>query len=236
MKEKKNIFGIGLLMAFCLLVSSCTKEGSNGETIVPIGEEYFDIEELFMEPEVKASFDEVREKMGICHEGSILPYYKDLIPPKLEGSYLMNHTMLIESYMGNEHSQVAMPNVTMNFTHQHNSIATIEFMESSMTQKTDTVYIIGNSDGFTAYFIEKKEYDQPYNGQTYHVKIKRGIIMSGSVTPNGLSGVTAPEGHTKFRYASIIMKWENDPPVGLPQYDPGTYFIYEEDDGLAEKL
>ena len=135
--------------------------------------------------------------------------------------------MLIESYMGNEHSQVAMPNVTMNFTHQHNSIATIEFMESSMTQKTDTVYIIGNSDGFTAYFIENTEYlTPPYNGQVFHVKRRRGIIMCGSVTPEGLSN---------FRYASIIIEMKDDSQGVLPQYASGTYMIYEDGNGLAEK-
>jgi hypothetical protein len=58
--------------------------------------------------------------------------------------------------------------------------------------------------------------------------------MCGSVTAAGLSGVS--DGHAKFRYASIILNWENDPSFGLPQFEPGTYFIYEEGDGLAEKL
>lgn len=226
MKGKRIIFGLCFLMTIGFLSSSCTKEGSDGKTFVPIGEEYFDVEELFSE--VKPSFDSVRNKMGVVDQQNATPScYEDLIPPKLDGSYVMNQTMLVESNMENTQTPASMPDVTMSFTGQHNSMAAIEFTESSITQKTDPVYIIGNDNGFTAYFIENKEYDQAYNGQTYHVKIKRGIIMCGSVTGAGLSGV---------RYASVILNWDNDPAVGLPQFEPGTYFIYEEGDGLAEKL
>ena len=233
MKGKRIIFGFWILMTIGFMSSSCTKEGSEGKTIIPIGEEKIDVEELFSE--VKPSFDEVRIKLGIVDQQNATPScYEDLIPPKLEGSYVMNQTMLVESNMENTQIPASMSDVTMSFMGQHNSIAVIEFTESSITQKTDSVYIIGNDNGFAAYFIENKEYDQAYNCQTYHVKIKRGVIMCGSVTGAGLSGVT--DGHAKFRYASIILKWENDPAVGLPQFEPGTYFIYEEGDGVAEKL
>ncbi len=233
MKRKRIIFGLCFLMTIGFISSSCTKVSSNGKTFVPIGEEMIDVEELFSQ--VKPSFDEVRNKMGIVNQqNATSSCYEDLIPPKLDGSYVMNQTMLVESNMENTQIPAFMSDVTMSFMGQHNSIATIEFTESSITQKTDPVYIIGNDNGFTAYFIENKEYDQAYNGQTYHVKIKRGIIMCGSVTAAGLSGVS--DGHAKFRYASIILNWENDPAFGLPQFEPGTYFIYEEGDGLAEKL
>lgn len=233
MKGKRIIFGLWILMAIGFMSSSCTKVSSNGKTIVPIGEEKIDVEELFSE--VKPSFDEVRRKLDIVNQQNSIPScYEDKIPPKLDGSYIMNQTMLVESNMENTQLPASMSDVTMSFMGQHNSIAAIEFTESTITQKTDSVYILGNDNGFAAYFIENKEYDQAYNGQTYHVKIKRGIIMCGSVTGAGLSGVT--EGHAKFRYASIILKWENDPAVGLPKFEPGTYFIYEEGDGLAEKL
>lgn len=233
MKRKRIIFGLCFMMTIVFMSSSCTKVSSEGKTLVPIGEEMIDVEELFSE--VKSSFDEVRNKMGIVDQQNATPScYVDLIPPKLEGSYVMNQTMLVESNMENTQIPASMSDVTMSIMGQHNSIAAIEFTESSITQKTDSVYIIGNDNGFAAYFIENKEYDQAYNGQTYHVKIKRGVIMCGSVTGAGLSGVS--DGHAKFRYASIILNWENDPAVGLPQFEPGTYFIYEEGDGLAEKL
>lgn len=238
MKVKKILFGFWLLVTFGIILGSCTKESSNGETIVPIGKEYFDVEELFSEADVKPAFDTVMKKMGIYHSGANLPsHYEDLIPQKLVGSYVMDQTMLVGSNVENTQYPVSMPDVTLNFTSQHNSIASIEFTESSITQKTDTVFIMGNDsfNGFSAYFIEKKDFDQPYNGQTYRVKIKRGIIMCGSVTPDGLSGFEAPLGGSRFRFASIIMSWDDNSQGVLPKYEPGTYLIYEEGDGLAAK-
>lgn len=242
MRGNKIIFGFWLWVAFGILLGSCTKESSNGETIVPIGKEYFDVEELFSEDDVKPAFDTVMKKMGIRYtdvnqQDSIPAYYEDLIPQKLVGSYIMDHTMLVGSNVGNTQFPVSMPEVTISFTSQHNSIASIEFTESSITQKIDTVFIMGNDNfnGFSAYFIEKKEFDQPYNGQTYRVKIKRGIIMCGSVTPDGLSGFEAPIGGSGFRFASIIMDWDDNSQGALPKYEPGTYLIYEEGDGLAAK-
>ena len=242
MKGNRIIFVFWLLMTFGIILGSCTKESSNGETIVPIGEEYFNVEELFSGDDVKPAFDIVVKKMGIRYTGanqqdSIPAYYEDLIPQKLVGSYVMNQTMLVGSNVENVQVPVSMPDVTLNFTSQHNSIASIEFTESSITQKTDTVFIMGNDNfnGFSAYFIEKKEFDQPYNGQTYRVKIKRGIIMCGSVTPDGLSGFESPLGGSRFRFASIIISWDDNSQGALPKYEPGTYLIYEEGDGLAAK-
>lgn len=233
MKLKRIVFCFGLLVTFGILLGSCTKESSNGQTIVPIGEEYFDVEELFSE--VKPSFETVREKMGICYiiQDTIPPYfrdsipekYKDSIPPKIEGKYVMNSPVLVASSI--ENMSTDMSEAQLSFDCQHNGILHIEFTESSIQQKTDSVYLIGNKNGFTAYFIENTEYDAPpYQGQVFHVKRKRGIIMCGSVTPEGLSD---------FYFASIIIEMKDDSQGILPQYAPGTYVIYKEGDGLAAK-
>ena len=216
MKAIRILFGFGLLVTFGILSCSCTKVSSNGETIVPIGKEYFNVEELFSE--VKPTFDEVREIMGIGDE--------DLIPPKVVGEYVVNPTVLVAS--SEENMPTDMSDVHLSFDCQHNSIATIKFTESSITQVTDPVYIVGNSNSFTAYFIENTEYlTPPYNGQVFHVKRRRGIIMCGSATPEGLSN---------FRYASIIIEMKDDSQGVLPQYASGTYMIYKDGNGLAEKL
>lgn len=234
MKGIRIISGFWLLVAFGIILGSCTKESSNYETIVPIGEEYFDVEELFSD--VKSSFDTVREKMGICYKirDTIPPYsirdsiptiYKDSIPPKIEGKYVMNSPVLVASNI--ENMATDMSEVQLSFDRQHNSILRIEFTESSITQVTEPVYLIGNNDGFMAYFIENTEYAAPpYQGQVFHVKRKRGIIMCGSVTPEGLFD---------FCFASIIIEMKDDSQGKLPQYAPGTYVIYKEEDRLADK-
>ena len=204
MKAKRILFGFGLLVAFGIQLSSCTKASSNGETIVPIGEEYFDVEELFSE--VKPSFDEVKRIMGIGDE--------DLIPPKLDNLYHMNRMRLIGSNYNEAPPSIS--DIEMRFECQHNSIVNIEFTESSITQKIDSVYVIGNRNGFTVYFVEERNYPI----MNYHVKLKRGIIMSGSVAQDGLSD---------FRIAFIVINWEDDSNGTLHSYNPGTYMVYEEE-------
>lgn len=205
MKGKKKIFGIWLLLAFGIMMGSCTKVNSNSETIVPIGEEYFDVEELFSE--VKPSFDEVKGIMGIGNE--------DLIPPKLNSSYNVNRLRLVRSNY--DQAPTSISDIEMRFDCQHNSIANIEFTESPITQKIDSVYVIGNRNGFTVYFVEERNYPI----MNYHVKLKRGIIISGSVAQEGLSN---------FRIAFIVINWEDDSHGALHSYNPGTYMVYEQED------
>ena len=204
MKAKRIIFGFGLLVALGILLSSCTKVSSNGETIVPIGKEYFDVEELFSE--VKPSFDEVKGIMGIGDE--------DLIPPKLDNLYHMNRMRLIGSNYNEAPPSIS--DIEMRFDCQHNCIVNIEFTESSITQKIDSVYVIGNNDSFSIYFVEEKN----YSIMNYHVRLKRGIIMSGSIAQDALSD---------FRLAFIVINWEDDSNGALHSYNPGTYMVYEEE-------
>ena len=204
MKGKKNIFGFWLLVSLGILFGSCTKGNSNGETIVPIGEEYFDVEKLFSD--VKPSFDEVKRIMRIGDE--------DLIPPKLDSVYLVNRMRLINSNY--DEAPVSISDIEMRFNRQHNSIVNIEFSESSITQKIDSAYVIGKNDDFTIYFVEERDYPI----MNYHVRLKRGIIMCGTVTQAGLSD---------FRIAFIVMNWKDDSHGVLHPYDPGTYMVYEEE-------
>ena len=205
MKRNGTIFGIWLLVAFGIMLGSCTKVSSNGETIVPIGEEYFDVEELFLD--VKPSFDEVKRIMGIGDE--------DLIPPKLDSIYNVNRLRLVGSNY--EEAPDFISDIEIRFDCQHNSIVNIEFSESSISQKTDSVYVIGNRDAFAIYFVDERS----YLVMNYHVRLKRGIIMCGSVTQEGLSN---------FRIAYIFINWEDDSHGFLHPYNPGTYMVYEKED------
>ena len=75
------------------------------------------------------------------------------------------------------------------------------------------------------YFIENKAYDVQVDNHTYHVRMKRGIVMKGAVSDRGLSN---------FRYATIIMETEDDSGGLIGQYENGSYFIYKDGDGTAE--
>ena len=100
-------------------------------------------------------------------------------------------------------------------------------LNEATEQLTDTVFVQGSHRDFAVYFVENKAYDVPFNGQSFHVRVKRGVIMKGTVTSNGFSN---------FKIASIIMEAEDDSNGILSQYAPGSYFLYKDGDGLAEYL
>ncbi len=217
MKGQRIIYGLWLLMACGGLLCSCSKE-NNGKTIALIGQEEYidDIEKLFSD--FKPAFDAVKEKMRISHEGPI--------PPKIEGGFVMDNTLLVDSNVGYISNDVTMPEVYLRFKRQHNGLVTLDMKESVFQQSTDTVFVMGDDEGFTVYFKEKREYEQPVGGMTYHATLERGVIMCGSVTPDGLED---------FHFASIVMKMEDDSNGLLVQYPPGTYLIYKDGDGMANK-
>ena len=59
------------------------------------------------------------------------------------------------------------------------------------------------------------------------VKYKRGIIYSGRMKKNGIGTLA---------YASIIMEVEDYTNGHVDTYPVGSFFLYEDGDGLAEEI
>ena len=197
-----------------LLFSSCTKNDEN--TIVLIGEELYIDDILTVIPDtLKPTFDAI---FGTIPEGPV--------PPKIEGSYVVDPKQRVSTNVEYWPLSVIEPNVYLKFSEQHNGVVTMDLNEAT-EQLTDTVFVTGNHRDFTVYFVENKAYDVPFNGQSFHVRVKRGVIMKGTVTNNGFSN---------FKIASIIMEAEDNSNGILSQYAPGSYFLYKDGDGLAENL
>lgn len=189
-----------------LLWPACTK--NDDSTIVPIGTEYY-IEDIL---------SVVDDAAFLSDFGS---YAEGYIPPKIVGSYVMNPKERIGSNVSGWILNVVEPDVNLRFTEQHNGIMKMDMVESTETV-TDRVYVMGNGNDFTVYFIENKSYDLPGNGPTVHVDLKRGVVMAGTVSDAGLSN---------FRMATIIME---ESPNGV-SWPAGSYFIYKDGDALAER-
>lgn len=207
MKIKSFRFSLWFLVAGGLLLGSCTKNDEN--TIALIGTEYYIDDILTVIPDTLqaqffAAFDSIPEGP---------------VPPKIEGSYVMSPKQYVWPV------NMVEKNMWLRFSNQHNGIATMDLNESAETV-TDTVFVCGNSNAFAVYFIENKQYEIPFNGQTYHARMKRGIVMKGNVTGEGLSD---------FRYATIIMESENDSNGQIEPSAIGSYFIYKDGDGIAKK-
>lgn len=199
---------------FGMLFASCTK--NDDSTIVLIGEERYIDDILTVIPDtLKPTFDAI---FGNIPEGPV--------PPKIEGSYVVDPKQRVNTNVDYWPLSVIEPNVYLKFSEQHNGVVTMDLNEAT-EQLTDTVFVQGSHRDFAVYFVENKAYDVPFNGQSFHVRVKRGVIMKGTVTSNGFSN---------FKIASIIMEAEDNSNGILSQYAPGSYFLYKDGDGLAEYL
>lgn len=214
MKNRMIILSLWLLSAGGLLLSSCTKNDEN--TIVVIGTEYYIDDILSVIPDSLQT--QFMAAFGDLNRGGI--------PPKIDGSYVIDPKLRSSSNVWDWPLDVIEPNTYLRFERQHNGIAVMNLNEAT-EQVTDTVFVMGSGSKFTVYFIEDKTYQMPVNGQNYQVSMKRGVIMKGQVTDNGLGD---------FRLASIIMNAEDNSNGVLSQYAPGSYFIYKDGNGLAEKF
>jgi len=212
MKTNRFILSLWLLVAGGMALTSCTKNDTT--TISLIGTEYYIDDILSVIPDsLETKF---LSDFGSIPDGPV--------PPKIEGSYMMNPKQRVSSNVQEWPLQAVEPNVYLRFSKQHNGIVTMDLNEATET-KTDTVFVCGNGSAFTVYFIENKAYDVQVDNHTYHVRMKRGIVMKGAVSDRGLSN---------FRYATIIMETEDDSGGLIGQYENGSYFIYKDGDGTAE--
>ena len=214
MKTNGFILGLILLVIGGCLWSSCTKNDDN--TIALIGTEYY-IDDI-----VTVIPDSLRPKF-MAEFGSIP---EGPVPPKIEGEYVVDPKLRIGSNLDGWPLQVTEPNVYLRFTGQHNGVVAMDLNETT-ENLTDTVFVCGNGNAFAVYFVEDKRYEMPMEGQVFHVRVKRGIVLKGVVTETGLSD---------FRYATIIMETEDDSNGIIGQYPNGSYFIYKDGDGNAKRF
>lgn len=200
-------------MAGGLLMASCTKNDEN--TVILIGTEYYIDDILSVIP------DSLQTRF-LAEFGNIP---SGPVPPKIDGSYVVNPKNRVASNVAGWPLQAVEPDMYLRFNAQHNGIVTLDLNEAT-ENVTDTVFIQGNGSNFAVYFIENKAYDISVESATYHVKMKRGVIMIGQVTSDGLSG---------FRYATIIMRTEDNSNGLIGQYPNGSYFIYKDGNGNAAR-
>ena len=212
--------GLCLLVAGGWVLSSCTKNDDN--TIVLIGSEYYieDILSVIPDSLQMKFFD----KFGSIPEGPVPPRL-DFNPQDLtkkEASYVVAPRQRVYSNV-TWPTSVVDPNAYLRFYGQHNGIVGMAFNDAEGTV-TDTVYVCGNGESFAVYFIEDMAFDIESNNQVHSVKMRRGVIMKGQVTDAGLAD---------FRYATIVLKVEDDT---NQLAEVGSYYIYKDGDGVAERI
>lgn len=205
-RRKLTIIGFSFFALVCFAMPSCTKNDET--TIVPIGTEYYIDDILSVIPDTLQN--KFFAAFGDVPSGTI--------PPKVEGSYVVDPKQRVGSNMPGWPVNTIEPNVYLRFAKQHNGIVAMDFNETTETV-TDTVFVCGSGNSFAVYYIETKDYDLGW--------MKRGVLMKGKVTADGLSD---------FRYATVVMATEDHSGGQFGLYPNGTYFIYKDGDGLASNL
>lgn len=139
-------------------------------------------------------------------------------PPKIEGSFIISPKRVkSNNQYWNQALYVEEPDALVHFRNQHNSVVELEFYEATATL-TDTVFVVGKDNRFTVYFQENKTL-------TINDSMKsmtRAVVMTGEICDEGIKN---------FLLAEIV----KDAPEGFFQNE-GDFFIYEDSDGLAERI
>lgn len=213
-----KIKNIGRLFAVVipLIFAHCTKNEET--TIIPVGTELYVHDILSVIPD--SAMAQFNAAFGDLHEG--------YVPANIEGQYVIGPKQRVASNVA--YWPLVMPepepNATLHFLSQHNGVVRMEFSEA-LNQVTDTVYVMGSAADFSAYVIENKSYDMDYDDNIFHVDMKRGIVIKGSMTAEGVRNL----------YFAVVIMEVNDNSNGLiPQYEPGSYFIYKDGDGMASRF
>lgn len=205
-RKKLAIWVLGFIAAGSMMMASCTKNDET--TIVVIGTEYY-IDDIL------SAVPDSLQTQFFADFGSIP---SGAIPPKIEGSYVMDPKQRVSSNLDGWPANTIEPNVYLRFAKQHNGIVNMDLNETTETV-TDTVFICGNGSDFAVYFVEDKDYEIGW--------MKRGVIMKGKVTADGLAD---------FRYATVVMETEDHSGGQFGLYPVGSYFIYKDGNGLASNL
>lgn len=207
-------------MAGSMTLISCTK--NDVSTISLIGTEYYVAPFSSVLDSIFSSLSDTVRTGFLADFGSIP---SGAIPPKIEGSFVVNPKQRVCSNVENWSLQTVEPNVFMRFSDQHNGIVAMDLNEATETI-TDTVFVQGSGNSFLVYFIENKEFAMELNSQSYQVRMKRGVVMKGKVADNGF---------TDFRYATIVMETEDNLGGIIELNSVGSYCIYKDGDGTVEK-
>lgn len=205
-----------LVLSLAVAFSSCTK--NDDTTIIPVGTESYIDDILSVIPDSTMRAFEMA--FGAVPQG--------YVPANIEGDYMIAPKQRVASSIAGWplNPTDPEPNVSLRFSEQHNGVVRVELTEAQ-EQLTDTAFVMGSGNAFAVYYIENKSYEVPFADTAFHVDMNRGVILKGIVKDEGISNLF---------FAVVVLSVEDDSNGVIPQYEPGTYFIYKDGDGIASRL
>ena len=198
-KERLLLF----LVVIAIGLTGCLREGI--DTIaLPFGK----IPEGVIPQEIREQFEE--------H----MPIYEGVTPPDITGKYLAEPFRLVYTSDGQfSPGDVFAPDYFSFQNQTASGMAMYSESQASGVAVAPEVYVVGNANNFSAYFIaEQTRYDD-YGDVTSTSKMS--TIISGTVTEEGIEN---------FRYAFVMLE-KDDPYDEL--MDVNEYRVFEDGDGLA---
>lgn len=205
--QKKTVIVLAIAVNVLLAMTQCKKESTAGDSIILLGTENY----------VKKLTEIIPEEWQddfSTHFGEMPQGY---IPPNIEGEYAISPKQFVYSNFLDLSNDLDM---YLKITDQHNRVATVEFYEGE-TIRTDTAYLMGSGQNFSLYFVEKRTLDFYGNLST----VSRVVLITGEKTQEGIK---------KLRFGNMILNASEPVNPFIGTFIPGWFFIYKDQDGLAE--
>lgn len=194
-----------LIMIAAVGLTGCLREGI--DTIaLPFGK----IPDAVIPSEIREQFSQY------------MPIYEGITPPNIEGDYLCQPDRLVFTSDYNFEVGHLFAPVYFKFANQTASgMAVYSEMQGTSSSDASEVYVVGEGNNFTAYFISNVEHRDDDGNLTATAKLSE--IVSGTLTSEGI---------VNYRNAFIL----------LEKYDPynelmnvNEYRVFEDGDGLAAR-
>ncbi len=182
---------------------ACTKD--DGKTVVLLGKESYvkDIENVIPD----SLFNPMTMYIGDLASG--------YVPPCIEGTYSF---IPYDKHSSLNYGFADPDTIFFRFTSQHNRVVICDLNDYSNDDSigihTDTAYISGAGNHFTAYFRQTRPLT--FGASVYG--LERGVVMNGEVSNNRVSNLT---------FATVILDVSdnNDPYVNLDGFI-GSWCVY----------
>ena len=215
MKNYKRIVYTVLLTLLCsTLAVGCLKEGEDTVILPPYPLEdkpttgYGDGTADAVIPEA------IRETFK-----QYMPIHEGKYPPNIEGQYLVSPLVLVYTSDGQFEPGREFADEYYSFEDQtSNGICKAYTRELTSTGRADTVWIVGQDNKFTAFFVEKGYYND--SAGTWYVTSN---LISGEITESGIRDF----------HLAFIMLDKYDPTSII--MDVNEYRVFKDDDGLATR-
>ena len=176
-----------LVLAIPLLLVSCLKDDPKEGTIVLMGAETYvkGIEEVIDDTLLRVLADTSLMKLDS------LSLYKGNTPPDVQGQFVFCPKELL---WYNADQIAAGDSICFRFggdvdtlgcypEGQHNRVVPLDYQEDAMMKHTDTAYLMGNKDRFTAYFELTHNNISDIPGVNFN--LRRGYVIMGRMSPRG---------------------------------------------------